>query len=92
MAQIADWLQIKLTSAENYFRHARDRLGERLKELIREHVLRYSGTQAMGDEFESEWSQVGEYLRQRGGLEAALRKACEEQKVPFNPPSASFRR
>jgi len=86
MAELADLLQIKLTSAENYFRHARDRLAERLKELVREHVLRYSGEAETGDEVAGEWSQMGEYLRQRGGLEQAVRKVYEQQQRPFHPP------
>ncbi len=87
MAEIAGLLQIKLTSAENYFRHARDRLAERLKELVREHVLRYSEEAESGDEVAAEWSQVGEYLRQRGGLEQAVRRVYEEQQRPFHPPA-----
>ena len=90
MAEIAGLLQIKLTSAENYYRHVRDRLAERLKDLVREHVLRYSGAQELGDEFAGEWSQVGEYLQVRGGLETAVRKVYEEQKVPFRPPPGAM--
>jgi len=87
MAEIAQSLQIKLTTAENYFRHVRDRLAERLKQLVREHVLRYSKGPEVGDEFAGEWSQVGEYLRMRGGLEAAIGRVYAEQNVPFNPPA-----
>jgi DNA-directed RNA polymerase specialized sigma24 family protein len=88
MAEIADLLQIKVTSAENYYRHVRDRLGERLQECVREHVLRYSGEQEIGDEFASEWSQMGEFLRERGGLESAVHKAYEDRQDPFSLPPA----
>jgi len=91
MAEIADHLQIKLTQAENYYRHVRDRLGERLKEYVREHVLRYSGAQEIVDEFTSEWSQMGEYLRERGGLESAVRTVYEDRQNPFSlPPAQPF--
>ena len=51
MAEIAGMLQIKLTSAENHYRHVRDRLTARLKEHVREYVLRYSSSAEIGDEF-----------------------------------------
>jgi hypothetical protein len=87
MAEIANLLEIKLTSAENYYRHVRDRLAERLKELVREQVLRYAGEAETGDEVAGEWSQVGEYLRQRGGLEQAVRNVYEDRHGPFRPPA-----
>jgi DNA-directed RNA polymerase specialized sigma24 family protein len=85
MREIAEMLQIKHTDAENYYRHARLRLSERLQELIREHVLRYSGAQQISEEFATEWARVGEYLRERGGLETAVRKVYEQQKTQFKP-------
>lgn len=85
MPAIAAMLEIKLSDIENYYRHARRRLSERLQELIQERVLRYSATAEIGDEFKEEWSQVGEYLQERGGLESAVRSAFEQQKTPFNP-------
>ncbi|HEY2252427.1 MAG TPA: hypothetical protein VGH74_15245 [Planctomycetaceae bacterium] len=88
MAEIADLLQIKLTAADSYYRHVRDRLGDRLKDHVREQVLRYSAAQEAGEEFASEWAQMGEYLRSRGGLEAAVRKAYEDRQAPFGPPPA----
>jgi RNA polymerase sigma factor (sigma-70 family) len=83
MPEIAAMLQIRLSDAENYYRHARRRLSERLQELIREHVLRYSGAQEISDEFNGEWARVGDYLRERGGLEAAVRRAYEQQATRF---------
>lgn len=86
MPEIAELLQIKLTSAENYFRHARQRFQDRLQELIQEHVLRYSGADDVHEEFVDEWARVGEYLRQHGGLEAVVRKVYETRQVAFRPP------
>ncbi len=60
MPEIAGLLQIKLTSVENYYRHARQRLQVRLEELLREHVLRYSGADDVREEFAAEWPRVGE--------------------------------
>ena len=91
MAEIAELLQIKLTSAENYFRHVRDRLGDRLKDCVREHVLRYSAAPDPGDEFAGEWAQIGQYLHERGGLESAVRKAFEDRQASFRRPSVSPR-
>jgi len=87
MAEIADLLQIKLTAADSYYRHVRDRLGDCLKDQVREHVIRYSGAQEIGEDFASEWSQMGEYLQARGGLESAVRRAYEDRQGPFRPPA-----
>ena len=85
MPDIAEMLQIKLSSAESYYRHARRRLQEQVQELIQQHVLRYSGADDVRDEFNVESMRAGEYLQQRGGLEAAVRKAYQTQQVAFCP-------
>lgn len=76
--QIADALSLKIDDVDNYFRHARSRLEHRLRELVRWHVVRYSGTAGAADEFLHEWNRLGDFLERRGGLEEALRHSYAE--------------
>ena len=71
--EIAEALNLKIDDVDNYFRHARSRLEHRLRELVRWHVVRYSGTAGAADEFLHEWNRLGDFLECRGGLEEALR-------------------
>ena len=80
MADVAELLGIKLTSAENYFKAARKRRSAILHELVQQHVARYAGPgqsdgQPDSQEFEAEWQQLGQYLSTHGGLEEAVRRA-----------------
>jgi len=72
---IAASLQLKETDVDNYFRHARSRLESRLRDLVRWQVLRYSSPDQSTAEFEHEWSRLGEFLKQNGGLEDSLRSS-----------------
>lgn len=71
--QIAEALSLKIDDVDNYFRHARSRLEHRLRELVRWHVVRYSGKEAGSEEFLHEWHRLGDFLERHGGLEEALR-------------------
>ena len=75
--QVADSLDIKLTDAENFYKHARQRLAAGLERLVREHVERYTPADQIADEFRVEWQMLGECLKGRGGLERALRESYE---------------
>jgi hypothetical protein len=75
ISAIAELLAIKVTSVENYYRHARQRLMEKLQEVVRRHVHRYAAPGNEIEEFQAEWSGLGEYLKQHGGLEQAVRRA-----------------
>ena len=75
--EIADNLDIKLTDAENFYKHSRQRLGGALEQLVREHVERYTPPEQFADEFRAEWQMLGECLDGRGGLERALRESYE---------------
>jgi len=86
VAEIAESLDIRQTSVENYYRHAREKLGTALEELVREHVQRYSPPESVLEEFAAEWERLGTFLSGTGGLEAAIRRVCEEA------PRCSFRR
>jgi hypothetical protein len=74
---VADALRLKLTDVENYYKRARQHLGDRLREVLSDHVLRYSLPQAAPDEIRIEWERLGEYLRSCGGLERAIRDSYE---------------
>lgn len=74
LPEIAAALGIKLTSAENYLRHMRQQLGSRLQETVRNRILRYASPDRVEAEFAAEWSQLGDYLRNRGGVEEVIRR------------------
>ncbi len=76
--EICELLSIKVSDADNYFRHARNRLETRLRELVRWHVARYVSSSEASYEFENEWRRLGEFLKEHGGLEDALRRSYAE--------------
>ncbi|MHC4666593.1 MAG: RNA polymerase sigma factor [Planctomycetota bacterium] len=75
--QIAQALGIKKTDAENYYKAARKRLAAKLRELVDQHIRRYCDPEQLESEFESEWKQIGQYLKERGGLEEVIAKVYE---------------
>jgi RNA polymerase sigma factor (sigma-70 family) len=77
MADMAAELGITPSSVNNYFRHARERLGETLKVLLRRQIERYSRAESSEREFEEEWQRLGEYLGEHGGLEEAVRRSYQ---------------
>ena len=77
IAQMADTLQISNSAVDHYFRHVRDRLAEKLKKLILAQVKRYVSAQEVDAEYEQEWTRFGEYLREHGGLDEAVRRAYD---------------
>ncbi len=80
--EIASALGISLTQAENYYKHARKRLTERLEESVRRHVEHYCPDADTQAEFTAEWAQLGDYLRDHGGLEDAIRRAYGDLPKP----------
>ncbi len=83
MADIASSLRIPVTSADNYFRHARARLTERLEELVRSHVCRYCAPEEVPEEFILEWNRLKECLQRYGGLENAIRAIYSSDQPAF---------
>lgn len=79
MPEIAEALGIPLTSAENYYKAARKRIADRLEQLVRDQVARYSSPETQATEWEQEWNRLGEYLKTHGGLEPAIRQAAAER-------------
>lgn len=84
LPEIANALQIKLTTAENYLRHMRQKLADRLQEVVRASVLRYSPPDRLEHEFSAEWSQLGTFLQNHGGIEAVIRRLYRESE-PGSP-------
>lgn len=86
IAACAETLDLKPASVDNYYRHARNRLGEKLRELVAQHVSRYAPDDKFDEEMDLEWSRLGSYLSEQGGLEQAVR--CAYQLVELAPFSA----
>jgi RNA polymerase sigma factor (sigma-70 family) len=74
MPEIAQALNLTTSTAENYFKRARDRLAQKLQELVRNHLLHYCPEAELEAEFEAEWGRLGQYLQDHGGLEQTVRR------------------
>ncbi len=58
-------------------------LADKLQEIVRDHVQRYSAVSTQESEFQSEWRELGEFLKAHGGLETVVRRAYDG----FDPAS-----
>jgi hypothetical protein len=77
--QISRELGIRTGCVRSHYRAACRRLGTKLKESVYKHVFRYSEFKDLSSEFDSEWRQIGQYLKERGGLEQAISKVYESR-------------
>lgn len=77
MAEVAQALRLTHRQVENSFGHARKSLAQGLEDLVRDHVRRYCPPEQVDEEFAAEWGRLGEYLKEHGGLEDAVRRAHE---------------
>lgn len=77
IAKAAEALEITPASVDNYFRHAKARLSEKLEDVVRRQVDRYCPSQQAEEEFKLEWGRLAEHLSARGGLEEAVRRAYD---------------
>ena len=77
VAQLAEALRIKPDDVVNHFRHARQRLSERLQQVIARQVHRYCRPEDWEAESAAEWQQLVAHLSATGGLEDAVRRAYE---------------
>lgn len=71
--QVADYLGISVTMAENYFKAARKRLTATVETRLRQHVREYCGDDGLDEEYDSEFDRMSAFVRGRGGLEALIR-------------------
>jgi len=72
IAELAESLGIKPSDVDNYYRHARQQLAEKLQHLVREHAERYGAEGSLEEGFAEEWANLGRYLSEYGGMEQAL--------------------
>jgi hypothetical protein len=77
IAQVAEALEIKPSAVDNYYRHARERLAEKLEASVRRQTGRYCPSDEAKEETAVEWGRLGEYLAAHGGLEEAVRRAYD---------------
>jgi RNA polymerase sigma factor (sigma-70 family) len=77
IAELAEALELKPAAVDNYYRHARQRLAEKLEERLRRQLQRYCPAGELDEELALEWGQLGMYLAEQGGLEEAVRRAYE---------------
>jgi DNA-directed RNA polymerase specialized sigma24 family protein len=75
IAKVANVLNLKPNTVDFYFRDVRDRLGERLRELVRRRVEPYCPAEEADEECAREWQQLGHYLAAHGGIEAAVERS-----------------
>jgi RNA polymerase sigma factor (sigma-70 family) len=75
IAEAATALEISPSAVDNYYRHVRGRLSEKLESAVRSHVYRYTPPDDAEAEFAAEWCRLGTYLKDHGGLEDAVRRA-----------------
>lgn len=76
--EIAAALSLTPSIVEAQYRRARNRLGERLEELVRRQTGRYSCADECDSEFTVEWARLADYLRAEGGLENAVRRSAAQ--------------
>ncbi len=77
VAETADLLELDYSDVVSYYRHARQRLTERIRQVLRNHIARYCAEDEAQSEFEDEWQRLANYLERHGGLEEAVRTAYE---------------
>jgi RNA polymerase sigma factor (sigma-70 family) len=75
IAEAAAALEISPSAVDNYYRHVRQRLSEKLESAVRSHVYRYTPADDAEAEFAVEWGRLGAYLKENGGVEEAVRRA-----------------
>jgi RNA polymerase sigma factor (sigma-70 family) len=75
VAEVAEALDIAPRTVDSYYRQARDRLARKLEEALGEQMRQHGNTEEEAEEFAEEWKQLGHFLADHGGLEAALHRA-----------------
>lgn len=77
IAEVAEALAIKPSTVDYYYRHARQRLSEKLESVVRPQIERYCAPDEAEQEFALEWDLLGRFLAEHGGLEEAVRRAYD---------------
>lgn len=76
-AEVAQALDVSSRTVENYYSAARERLGQKLTDLVRCQVRHHCSPEEEEAEFAQEWRQLGQYLVDQGGLEAAIQRTYQ---------------
>ena len=63
VVEIAAALKLSPVAVETHYRQARQRLSERLQELVRWQARRYSAADGEDREFDVEWNKLGRFLQ-----------------------------
>lgn len=74
--EVADYLGVDKATALAWFKHAKMRLSEAMRQQTRAVVRSYARSTSFEAEFEREWRELGEWLRELGGLDEAIRLCC----------------
>jgi DNA-directed RNA polymerase specialized sigma24 family protein len=77
VGELAESLGVRATDVINYYRAARERLAQRLQDLVRWQVERYCPPNEVEAEYAAEWRRLGDFLLRAGGLEEAVRRAYD---------------
>ena len=77
VSEVAGSLEISTSAADNYFRHAKARLAEKLADEVRQQAQRYSPPEEIEEETALEWRHLRQHLEAHGGLEEAVRRTYE---------------
>ncbi|WP_278466220.1 RNA polymerase sigma factor [Gimesia maris] len=76
--EMAQYLNLKVTDVENYYKRTRGQFTDRLRATVEEHVRRYGYRDNFAEEVELEWQTLGEYLKSHGDLESVFRQFSTE--------------
>jgi RNA polymerase sigma factor (sigma-70 family) len=77
IAKVAESLKITTAVVDHYFRDAKQRLADKLEQLVRRQCASYCLPEEVEQEFSVEWQRLGRYLAEHGGIEDAVRRAYE---------------
>jgi hypothetical protein len=85
---IAEALGLTKHQAQHAYKHARKELARLLEERVQDHIRRYCDGEEATAEFATEWGNLHDYLRARGHLGEAVRRAFDSG---FPAPSPNLR-
>jgi RNA polymerase sigma factor (sigma-70 family) len=86
---IGEALGVPAATIENYLRVGKARLAAKLRDLVREQVVRYCSPENVAEQFEKEWAELAHFLERHGGLDAAIRVEAARANSLASPPDQS---
>lgn len=88
IAETAKALNLSPAAVDHYFRHAKERLAEKLEQVTRRQIECYCPAEDHQAEFATEWQRLGRHLGEHGGIEEAVRRVYDF----WNPAEAKKHR